>query len=640
ISDDTDAILFVGRLSHHAKSNPLPLFVACQRAHERTGRQLVLILSGWYANDAVRQGFEQECARLAPRVNLIYVDGMDPEWRDSIWAAGDLFVSLADSVQETFGLTVVEAMSRGLPVIATDWNGYRETIQHEETGLLIPTAIVNGSAERSLQMLHEGHLSYDQFLASAGQSVIVDTEAVTDAITRLIASPETRFSLARAGQEHARSHFDWSVIVPKYEEVWNRQRTLLRRMRARPSAVSVPSGPIIGLPPTVVPSFRSLFWRYPSTWIDVDQSWNLGTHCFGDFASIESSPLAGHAPQWRLDSQDTAKLIKSIGDRTVATPAHPTRQDAVADTLGWALKYDLIRRADATELRPRTTTSLTESAQRLTLVTTCRGRLDHLRCSLPRMLAQPNCDVLVVDYSCPQQTSGWIEANISHDNLQVVNVFGKSRFDRSDARNRGWSACQTQWIALIDADVLLSDDFADQVFRRLRARALLRCVMATSAEGLGGLIVVERSGLEAIGGFDPVFRGWGEEDEDVVDALIFHGSMLLDLPDSIAQHIDHDDRPRDDQYSPDSFYRRRLINRLYRVAKWDLARSMGQALEESERRLLYQKIERKMEGVDLDETDVELTIDSSAANSATLRATFRRRLSYLISSKSAEQPPG
>ncbi|GAG36737.1 unnamed protein product, partial [marine sediment metagenome] len=156
IPGGADVILFVGRLSHHAKSNPLPMYAACQRAAERNGRPVFLLLAGWYASAAIQTGFEKEAQRVAPDVHVVTINAMDAKWRDSVWAAADVFVSLADSVQETFGLTVVEAMSRKIAVVASDWNGYRETIQHGHTGLLVPTSMVDGAGERALLAMHEG----------------------------------------------------------------------------------------------------------------------------------------------------------------------------------------------------------------------------------------------------------------------------------------------------------------------------------------------------------------------------------------------------------------------------------------------------------------------------------------------------
>ena len=57
IGDDEVAFLFVGRLSIYGKAHPVPMFTALQRAAQRTGRKLHLILAGWYATKGLEKSF-------------------------------------------------------------------------------------------------------------------------------------------------------------------------------------------------------------------------------------------------------------------------------------------------------------------------------------------------------------------------------------------------------------------------------------------------------------------------------------------------------------------------------------------------------------------------------------------------------
>ena len=57
------------------------------------------------------------------------------------------------------------------------------------------------------------------------------------------------------------------------------------------------------------------------------------------------------------------------------------------------------------------------------IVTTCMGRLDHLKESLPAMLAQPDSEVIVVDYSCPQGTGDYVAKHFPA--ARVVRVEGR-----------------------------------------------------------------------------------------------------------------------------------------------------------------------------------------------------------------------
>ncbi len=119
ISSADFVVLFLGRLSFHAKANPTPMYLALERLARR--HRVVLIECGWTANDHIAQALSEARAKLCPSVRSIVLDGRISDVRDTAWAAADVFCSLSDNIQETFGLTPIEAMAAELPVVVTDW---------------------------------------------------------------------------------------------------------------------------------------------------------------------------------------------------------------------------------------------------------------------------------------------------------------------------------------------------------------------------------------------------------------------------------------------------------------------------------------------------------------------------------------
>ena len=231
IQPDAVAVLFVGRFTPHAKAHPFPMLLGLARAAEYTGRPVHLILSGWAAGATQLQMFLDGVRAFAPGIPVSVVDGMDPELRFGVWHAADLFTSLADSVQETFGLVIVEAMASGLPVVATDWDGYRDLVTDGETGMLIPTTMVRGATADTTLRLLLGVVDYDGFLAECNQAVAVDPAAAAGAYAALLSNADLRRRLGAAARQRVLRQFTWRHVVKAYEQLW-REQDQERRGRA------------------------------------------------------------------------------------------------------------------------------------------------------------------------------------------------------------------------------------------------------------------------------------------------------------------------------------------------------------------------------------------------------------------------
>ena len=141
--------------------------------------------------------------------------------RSAAWNSADVFMSLTDNLQETFGITPIEAMASGLPVIVSDWDGYRDTVRDGIDGFRIPTAMPqSGMVTNSAHRYGLGIINYDYYCGETSHLVSVDIERACHALDILIANPDLRRLMGNTAQAYARATFDWSVIIKAYENLW------------------------------------------------------------------------------------------------------------------------------------------------------------------------------------------------------------------------------------------------------------------------------------------------------------------------------------------------------------------------------------------------------------------------------------
>lgn len=313
IPQDAIVALYVGRFEMRAKMNPALMALALERAAQRTTRPIYWLNSGWAESAQAEAEHHAHSRALCPSVRYLHVDGRPADVRFSIWSAADLFISFSDNIQETFGLTPVEAMAAGLPCVVTDWNGYRDTVRHGEDGFRIPTyAPAPGEGGDFAYSYADNLISYAAYVGGAGQYTAIDLAAAARAIVDLAEQPDLRRRMGANARARAQEVFDWSAIIPHYQALWAEQDA---RRRAAPVVATDPGNPFR-------PDPFTLFGGYPTHHLKTD--WLVSAPAgvtWTEAEAVLASPLAAYAGINRPGMAECARIFQHLlanGPSTVA----------------------------------------------------------------------------------------------------------------------------------------------------------------------------------------------------------------------------------------------------------------------------------------------------------------------------------
>lgn len=165
----TPVLTYVGTMEWPAKVEGLSILLgAMVEVRKKLPRVILLVAGGGRYLDEVKR----RLVSLGLQDNVALLGNIrNPA---PIYLASGLHLHI--SLMESFGLTLIEAMSVGVPVIGSDIPPLREIVRNGETGVL-----VNSNAW-----------------------------AVAHAVLDLLASPETAKSIGIAGQRHVLETFTWS----------------------------------------------------------------------------------------------------------------------------------------------------------------------------------------------------------------------------------------------------------------------------------------------------------------------------------------------------------------------------------------------------------------------------------------------
>ena len=137
-------------LLHISNFRPVKRPLDVVRIFERVARELpaVLLMVGEGPERASAQALARRLG-LADRVRFLGRQDRIEE----LTGIADVF--LLPSELESFGLSALEAMACGVPVVGSDAGGLPEVVKHTETGFLLPVGDIEGMAARTIEILKD-----------------------------------------------------------------------------------------------------------------------------------------------------------------------------------------------------------------------------------------------------------------------------------------------------------------------------------------------------------------------------------------------------------------------------------------------------------------------------------------------------
>lgn len=183
---DGEYILCVGRLADRRKNICL-LFEAYARLREDHGCTHPLVIAGLTGPPEEAWDYAESAGI---RDHITFHEAVPVDDLPGLYQSAAVYAVSSD--EEGLGLTVLEAMASGRPVVSTNCGGPATTVVEGETGFLTPVG---------------------------------DADALATAIATVLASPERANAMGKAGRKRAEDHFSLTATGQRFLDTYDQLLT-------------------------------------------------------------------------------------------------------------------------------------------------------------------------------------------------------------------------------------------------------------------------------------------------------------------------------------------------------------------------------------------------------------------------------
>jgi len=192
-------VLYMGRFDWQTKCDLLVMKSVIRDLTERDDVQFTI--AGAADNRSYLELLRHE---LEPEGVEIIINP-DEETKNRLYSRSHILFSPSDNYQETFGLTVLEAMHSGCVPLVTDFDGYRDLVSSGKDGILLKTIAAGPGPElmRSLNIVNEptchgwwaGGVSFDPASAAGEISRLCRNRGIWEDLSQAAIQKASYFSI-------------------------------------------------------------------------------------------------------------------------------------------------------------------------------------------------------------------------------------------------------------------------------------------------------------------------------------------------------------------------------------------------------------------------------------------------------------
>lgn len=214
ISDEVH-ITYLGRINALVKCDLRPFIQVFSKLTNKYSQVKVTLAGGVNANQINEETLllnEIEKYQLKNKVRIL--KNISHADKINLLKTSDIFFSPVDNFQETFGLSIIEAMCAGIPIVCSDWGGYKDLIDDKENGFLIKTTCFPLPEVDAHFVPSFNYVPFDY-----SQRTVVDLQDTYEKLEKLIVDKNLRLNFSENLKRKAKNYF-WPKVIEQYENMW------------------------------------------------------------------------------------------------------------------------------------------------------------------------------------------------------------------------------------------------------------------------------------------------------------------------------------------------------------------------------------------------------------------------------------